>query len=165
MTSIVQVGLLNRITVHGAHPDAFLLLALMLGLLAGAQQGAVLAFAVGLVADLLVQTPFGLSSLCYVLLAFGVGSLSSLVGSRAPNGVRVLVGLAGGVVGSLLFDGLRLLLNQQGIPPRQLLVVCLVVGVSNAIGAIPVAITLTWVLRTSAAGREFVGVTGGSAVR
>jgi rod shape-determining protein MreD len=165
MTAIVQVSVFNQLSLHGAHPDGFLLLAVMLGLLAGPQQGAVLAFAVGLVADLLVQTPFGLSCLTYVLVAFGVGSLASLSGTRAPNGFRVLVGLAGGVVGSLLFDALRLLLDQPGIAPRQMLLVCLVVGSANAILAVPVANTLTWVLRASAARRDLAGVTGGSASR
>ena len=76
---------LNEIVVGGAHPDLFLLLAISAGLAAGPQRGAVMAFALGLVADLFVQTPYGLSSLCYVLVAFAIG-----LGGRAsrPGGRR-----------------------------------------------------------------------------
>ena len=66
---LVQVGLLNQIVIGGAHPDAFLMLAISAGLVAGPQRGAILGFTLGLVADVFVQTPYGLSSLCYVLVA------------------------------------------------------------------------------------------------
>ncbi len=163
MAAIVQVGILDRMDVHNAHPDVFLILVVMLGVMGGAQRGAVLAFAAGLVADLLVSTPFGLSCLCYVLLAFAAGSFASLWGARLLNGWRVVIGAVGGVVGALLYAGLLALLDQPGVPPGQVLVVCLVVAVSNAILAVPAALTLSWVLRTSVSGRDLAGVVGGSA--
>ena len=74
---IVQVGLLNQVVVSGAHADVFLLLAISAGLVAGPQRGAAMAFVLGLVADVFVPTPYGLSSLCYVLVAFAVGLATS----------------------------------------------------------------------------------------
>src|ERR1039458_5307813 len=70
---VIQTGLLDQLVIGGAHPDIFVLLAVVAGLAAGPQRGAVAAFSIGLVADLFVRTPFGLSSLCYVLLAFVTG--------------------------------------------------------------------------------------------
>jgi rod shape-determining protein MreD len=163
VTTIVQVGVLNGLVVDGAHPDAFLLLAIVAGLVAGSQRGAVVAFFVGLVADLFVLTPFGLSSLCYVLVAFGVGAVASLPAGRAPYGFRIVTAFTGGIAGSLLFDGIGALLGQPELPRHQLIVVVAVVAVANVVLVIPAAAAMTWALSADSAGRELATTSGGSA--
>ncbi len=103
---LVQVGLLNQIVIGGAHPDVFLMLAISAGLVAGPQRGAILGFTLGLVADVFVQTPYGLSSLCYVLVAFAVGLAASTVAARPTLGFQAAAALLGGIGGTLLFAGL-----------------------------------------------------------
>ena len=90
---LVQVGVLNQIVIGGAHPDVFLLLAISAGLVAGPQRGAVMGFTLGLVADVFVQTPYGLSSLCYVLVAFAVGLAAGMVAARPTFGFQAAAAL------------------------------------------------------------------------
>jgi rod shape-determining protein MreD len=161
---VVQEGILNGLIVGGAHPDAFLLLAVAAGLVAGPQQGAVIAFVVGLVADLFVLTPFGLSSLVYVLVAFGAGTAASLPGGRAPYGFQMTVALAGGVVGTLLFEGIGALLGQPKLPAHQLVVVAAVVGIANVVLVIPASAALSRAINIGPP-RDLGAVSGGSAAR
>ena len=55
----------------------FLTVAVATGLVTGAEGGALMGFAVGMVADLFVQTPLGLSALTFSLVGFTVGSLQN----------------------------------------------------------------------------------------
>ena len=93
--ALVQVGLLNQIVLGEAHPDVFVLLAVAAGLVAGPQRGAVIGFVLGLVADVFVQTPYGLSSLCYVLVAFAVGLVAATVASRPTLGFQAAAAFLG----------------------------------------------------------------------
>ncbi len=125
---LVQVCVLNQIVIGGAHPDALLLLAISAGLVAGPQRGAVMGFALGLVADVFVPTPYGLSSLCYVLVAFAVGLATGTVTTRPTFGFQAATALLGGVGGTLLFAGLGTLLGQPSMPHHQLVVAAVVVA-------------------------------------
>ena len=124
---IVQVGVLNQIVIGGAHADVFLLLAISAGLVAGPQRGAVMAFALGLLADVFVQTPYGLSSLCYVVVAFTVGLATGALPGRPTFAFQLAAAALGGVGGTLLFAGLGILIGQPSVPLHELAVVVVVV--------------------------------------
>ena len=70
---VVQQTLLDAVRVDGAHPDVMLLLPVAAGYAAGPDRGAVFGFITGLVADLFLPTPFGLSALVGCLLGYGTG--------------------------------------------------------------------------------------------
>jgi rod shape-determining protein MreD len=164
VTIIVQEAILNGIVLGGAHPDAFLLLAVAAGLTAGPQQGAVIAFAIGIVADLFVLTPFGLSALVYVLVAFSVGAAASLPGGRAPYSFQMLVAFVAGIVGTLLFAGVSALLGQPKLPGHALLSVSAVVAIANVILVIPAVAAMSRAI-TIGPTRDLAAVPGGSAAR
>jgi rod shape-determining protein MreD len=125
---LVQVGVLNQIVIGGVHPDVFLLLAISAGLVAGPQLGAVMGFTIGLVADVFVQTPYGLSSLCYVLVAFAVGLAAGTTSGRPTLGFQLAAAFLGGVGGTLLFAGLGTLIDQPSVSHHQLVVAATVVA-------------------------------------
>jgi len=133
--------------------------------MAGPQRGAVIAFVVGLVADLFVVTPFGLSALVYVLVAFGVGAAASLAGGRAPYSFRMVMAAAGGIAGVLLFAGIGVLIGQPQLPSHQLLAVVGVVAIANALLALPAAMLMSWAVSSGPASRELAPSSGGSALR
>jgi rod shape-determining protein MreD len=160
----VQEAVLNVLVLGGAHPDGFLLLAVAAGLIAGPQRGAVIAFAIGLVADLFVLTPFGLSSLVYVLVAFGAGSLASIPGGRAPISFQMMAAFAGGVAGTLLFEGIGVLIGQPRLPGHELVAVVAVVSISNAALIIPATAAMSRAINIGPS-RDLAGVSGGSAAR
>lgn len=142
--SIIQVGVLNGIVLGGAHPDLFLLLAISAGLAGGPQRGAVMGFALGLVADLFVQTPYGLSSLCYVLVAFAVGLAAGIPGSRAPLGIQLATAVLGGIGGTLLYAGLGTLIGQPSVPRHQLALIVAVVTAGCVVLAAPAYRLMEW---------------------
>ena len=74
---VVQTSLLPAVNIDDVRPDALLLFAVAGGLVAGAEGGALIGFGVGMVADLFVQTPLGLSALTFSLVGFIVGSLQA----------------------------------------------------------------------------------------
>lgn len=162
---IVQLGVLERVSIGSAHPDAFLLFAIAAGLVGGAQQGAVVGFATGLVADLFVITPYGMSSLCYVLVAFGAGLLASMPPGRAPLTFRIGATVLASIAGVLLFAGLLVLVGQPHLPRTQLVDAVVIVSIVNALGAVPAASALQWAFATATASGRELAATGGSALR
>jgi rod shape-determining protein MreD len=142
---VVQHALLDSLRVDGAHPDVMMLLAVAGGYAAGPERGAAFGFATGLVADLFLPTPFGLSALIGSLLGFGTGLatgglvrsswwLPPLVAAAATTAGMVAYAILGGVLGdpSML---------------RAYLAPALVVGVpSAALLAIPVLRMVAWAL-------------------
>jgi len=164
LTTVLQVGVLNGLEVGGAHPDGFLLLAIAAGIVAGPQRGAVIAFVVGLVADLFVLTPFGLSALVDVLVAFGVGSAAALPAGRAPYSFRMMMAFAGGIAGTLLFALISSLLGQPKLPSHELAVVAAVVAIANVVLVAPATAAMSWAVKVGPS-RDLAAVSGGSAVR
>ncbi|MGO9963113.1 MAG: rod shape-determining protein MreD [Acidimicrobiales bacterium] len=161
---LVQVCVLNQIVIGGAHPDAFLLLAISAGLVAGPQRGAVMGFVLGLVADVFVPTPYGLSSLCYVLVAFAVGLAAGTATTRPSIGFQAATALLGGVGGTLLFAGLGTLIGQPSVPHHQLVVIAVVVAAGCVLLANPAFRLLEWTLAVApGAHRDAGGFASGSA--
>lgn len=144
--ALVQVGLFNQVVIGEAHPDVFVLLAISAGLAAGPQRGAVIGFVLGLVADVFVQTPYGLSSLCYVLVAFAVGLAAATVASRPTLGFQVAAAFLGGIGGTILFAGLGALINQPSVPRHQLVVIAAVVAATCVLLVNPASRLLEWTL-------------------
>lgn len=165
LVAVVQVGMLDGITIAGAHPDLFLLVAVVSGLGAGPQLGSVMAFVSGLVADLFVPTPYGLSALCFVLVAFAVGLAAGPPGGRVPYSFRVVTAVFGSIGGTLLYAGLETLLGQPHPGLGATVVICLVVAVGNAVLVIPTASLVNRAIaaRSSGSSRDLASLAGGSA--
>jgi rod shape-determining protein MreD len=83
---VVQVAVLDQIVVFGAHPDVLVIFPAAAGLLQGPQRGAIVGFVAGVAADLVVQLPFGLSLLTFVLAGF-VSGLIARASSGSDRGV------------------------------------------------------------------------------
>jgi rod shape-determining protein MreD len=147
---LLQVCAFQQLVIAGAHPDLFLLVAVSAGLVAGPQAGAVVGFLTGLVADVFMPTPYGLSALCFVLVAFGVGLTSDLQGGRAPHAAQVATAFVAGIGGTLLFQILMILLGQPHLPRGELFDVTAVVSVSNAVLAVPMVAALRWIFAVAA---------------
>jgi rod shape-determining protein MreD len=162
---LVQVGVLNQIVIGGAHPDVFLLLAIAAGLVAGPQRGAVIGFTFGLVADVFVQTPYGLSSLCYVLVAFAVGSAAGTATTRPTLGFQAAAALLGAVGGTLLFAGLADLIGQPSVPRHQLVVIAAVVGASCVLLANLACRLLEWTVSVVPGAHHDAGAFAGGSAR
>jgi rod shape-determining protein MreD len=148
---LAHLTLLTSFRVDGVAPDAMLLLTVAGGIAAGPAAGALLGFACGLVIDLFLQTPLGLSALVFSLTGYAVGSVQTgiLRSSWWIPVFTVLVASAAGVVLYALVGGV---VGQPNLVTLRLPVIAGLVGVLNAVLA-PVALRLVrWALDAGDAG-------------
>jgi rod shape-determining protein MreD len=145
--ALFQVSVLDNIVVHHAVPDVMLLVAIGAGLSGGPQQGAIVAFFTGLVADLFVDTPFGISALTFVLVAFTVGTAVRGTVERLSLAMRFATAMLASAAGTMLFAGIGYILGEPLILRSNLVAVVVVVTAGNAVMAVPVLWAVQWAVR------------------
>ena len=156
--------------VGGVHPDIMVLLPIVAGIAGGPARGATMGFGAGLVADLFLPTPFGLSALVGSLVGFGVG-VATLALDRSALWLPPVAALGGSALYEVLYAVLGSVLGQPQMLHVDLLRIIVVVSVANAVLAIPALRLVTWALaggvdRGSAhLGRLLGRVVGGSGDR
>jgi rod shape-determining protein MreD len=137
LVTLLQVAFFGRVQFLGMQIDLALLSVLMVAMLAGPFSGIAFGFGVGLLLDLMTGQTSGISSLVYVVVAYGAGRLGEL---RDPesSAVPLVVGLFG-TAGTLVVYGLLELLLTQGIDVNGAML-WVIVGTSaiNAVVALPV---------------------------
>lgn len=131
--------------VGDAHPRVLLVVAIGGGFLLGSERGAVLGFGAGMLADLFVQTPFGLSALTYALVAFAVGGLQSGI-IRSAWWIAPSTTLAASFAGMLLYALVGALIGQPYVISVDLVAVAAGVAVMNALLAPVVVRSMSWAL-------------------
>ena len=140
LTLVVHLTALSRFRFDDVRPDALLLVAVIAGLVAGPDRGAIVGFAAGVLGDLFLQTPFGLSALVYCLVGFAVGSLQAGI-LRAAWWIPVATALGASVAGTVLYALLGAMVGQPEFVSSHLVTIALLVGVMNAALA-PAAVRL-----------------------
>lgn len=109
----------------GVAPDLLLVVVISFAILEGPTSGAIAGFSAGLLRDLLLDAPKGITGLAYLLVGYVVGAIRPYVQSMSVF-VPVAGIFSGSLFGSALYEILRALLGQQNLPlSRQLRVVIL----------------------------------------
>ena len=134
---LLQTTVLARMRLFGVMPDFMLLVAVAGGITAGATRGATLGFASGMLIDLFLPTPLGLSALVFTLVGYGVGVANTGV-LRSAWYIPVLTAGAASVAGVVLYALVGSMLGERMIDGH-LVTIAVVVGLSNAVLA-PVAV-------------------------
>jgi rod shape-determining protein MreD len=134
---LLQTTLLAQVRIFGVMPDFMLLLAVAGGVTAGATRGAALGFASGMLIDLFLPTPLGLSALVFTLVGYGVGVANTGV-LRSAWYIPVLTAGGASVAGVTLYAFIGSVLGERMVDGH-LVTIALVVGLSNAVLA-PVAV-------------------------
>lgn len=145
---VVQSTVALDVRVAGAHPDIMLLLPIAYGLIAGPVGGALCGFCVGIAADLLLPTPFGLSALVDCMLGFAAGWVP-VPAERGEGGgllLTTVVVLVGSAAGAVVYPLLGAVLGQPEMVHVDLVAVVIVVAVPNALLAVPTAAMVRWAL-------------------
>jgi rod shape-determining protein MreD len=142
----LQVTILSDLRLFGVQGDLMLLVALAAGLAAGPERGAAIGFASGLLYDLMLQTPCGLSALTYAVMAFLVGSLQDSV-LRAAWWIPVSTAAAGSALGVILYVvfGTVVGVEYLGVSIPKIVVL---VALLNAVMAAPTIRVLRWATGT-----------------
>ncbi|MDQ1396325.1 MAG: rod shape-determining protein MreD [Acidimicrobiaceae bacterium] len=154
---LLHTGVLSSIHVHEVRPDGMLLVAVLAGLVGGPEAGALTGFAAGLLADLTLQTPFGLSALVLSLIAFGVGMLQTGI-LRTSWWIPPLTALAGSALGVVMFALLGALVGQTQLlqpSPSHVASIAGIVALMNAVLAVPLAPVVRWAFARSGPDRAY----------
>jgi len=138
----IQLGVLANLSIFGVQADLMLLAAIAAGIAAGPERGAAIGFASGLLFDLMLQTPFGLSALTYAIMAYLVGSLQDSV-LRAAWWIPVLTATAASFVGVILYGVLGTVLGEDFVG-WELLRIAVIVALLNTAFAPFVVRAMRW---------------------
>jgi len=122
----LHLSLLQSTRIGEIRPDVLLLIGVIGGIVGGPERGAVIGFTAGLVADLFLHTPFGLSALAFSLVGFAVGTLQTSIIRSAwwippataavTSGAAILLyALLGAIIGRAEFLQPRVLTAAAGV--------------------------------------------------
>jgi rod shape-determining protein MreD len=106
----LQLAVVSRWRVGGIAPDLVVLAVAGIAVRCGSETGALAGFGAGLLVDLFLPTPAGLTALAYTLVGYGVGLVAAgvlestwwtgpAVGAVAAFGAGALYALLGGLFG------------------------------------------------------------------
>ncbi|MGD0880700.1 MAG: hypothetical protein ABSB09_03890 [Acidimicrobiales bacterium] len=145
---VVQETVMLDLRVGGVHPDVMVLLPVLAGIIGGPSRGATIGFGTGLVADLFLPTPFGLSALVGCLLGFAVG-LATIAVDRTAWWLAPMVALGGSALYEVTYGALGSVLGQPQMLHVALIRIMVVVAVANAVLAVPAMRLMSWGMATS----------------
>jgi rod shape-determining protein MreD len=140
---VVQETVMLDIRIGGVHPDILVLLPIVAGIIGGPGRGATIGFGTGLVADLFLPTPFGLSALVGCLLGFAVG-LATVALDRTAWWLAPVAALGGSALYEVTYGALGSVLGQPQMLHVALARIVVVVSVTNAVLAWPAMKVMTW---------------------
>lgn len=141
---LVQVGVMTDLPAFGVVADLMLLVTLAAASVGGPDKGATYGFASGLLYDLLLDTPFGMSALVYALVGYGVGVLAAW--ALQPKWWFHVLTAVGGSIGSvLLMVGVARVLGLP-YPLDDVIRIALVVAAWNALLMLPARRVMRWVI-------------------
>lgn len=140
---VLQISLVVDLRVAGWIGDLMLVVVVAAGLTGGPDRGASYGFAAGLVYDLVLDTPFGLSSLTYALVGYAVGVAGAAL-VRTGGWWPLAIGAAAGLVQATLYTALGNLIG-VAYPFGDLVGIGAVLAVWTAVLVVPAMRALWWV--------------------
>lgn len=157
VTLVLQLTVALEVQIDGAHPELMIGLAVVAGLVGGAERGAVVGFCSGVAIDLFLPTPFGLSALVGTLVGAAAGQLASLGVDRSHPLFLPVAAAAGSAIGVIMFAVVGTVLGQPGMLTAGAAVATVVVAVSNGILSYPMRAACRWALGQERSGSAWRG--------
>lgn len=143
----LQTTLLSDLRPFGVVADLMLGFSAAAGVVGGPEKGAMVGFLFGLLFDLALVTPFGLTALTYGLVGFFVGLAKLSITVGQAWWLTMLLVFAGSALGVVLFAALGTIVGEQGWVDSGLIKVALVVGVVNGLLGPLMLPVQRWMLR------------------
>lgn len=145
VVTVLHQSLFAAVRWGDVRPHLLLLMAVAGAIVGGADRGAVIGFLCGLLTDLFIQTPLGLSALAFSLVAFGVGSVQSSI-IRSAWWIPPLTALVASAAGVVLYALLGAIVGHSQFVRPVLLLVAVAVGAVNAALAPLMVKAMSWAM-------------------
>ena len=152
---LVHTTVLPEFRIAGVMPDVMLLLAVAAGLEGGPMYGALIGFGAGMLADLVLSTPLGLSALVFTVVGYAVGVTKGGL-LRDTWWFPALVAMVASSAGVGLFALAAAVIGETHVLNTHLSTIMLVVGITNGILAPVVVRLVRWSLAGHHRIRAFV---------
>ena len=146
----LQLVVASRLEIAGVHPDLMVLTAAAAGVVTSPARAATVGFFAGLLNDLFLQTPFGLSALAFCLVAYAVGTVQGGV-LRASWWVPAVTAVVATAGGEVLFALIGAIVGQGQMLTDRLGPIAGVVGGTSGVLALVAVPAVGWAVRTEAA--------------
>lgn len=141
----LQLQVLDGFSVAGYHPLIFFLIPIAAGLEGDASRAAIAGFVAGLVLDLFLETPLGLSGLVFAIVGYGVASFERGV-IRADRWLQPAVAGGASAAGVVGIGVAAAIFGHPEYFRVSLIGSVIVVGVFNAVVATPTIRLVRWAL-------------------
>ncbi len=133
---VLQISLVAHVLLFGARADVVVVAAIAAGIAGGPSAGAIVGFGAGLVFDLLLPTPVGMSALCYSVVGYCCGSVQASV-LRASRWIPVATAAVAGAAYAVMFWLLGSVLSQPLPTMRDLPTIVAVIAAVSALWCLP----------------------------
>jgi rod shape-determining protein MreD len=143
----IQTTLFAEVQPFGVILDLVLGFVIAAGIVGGPEMGAFAGFVLGLLFDLVLVTPFGLSALVFGLAGFGIGYVKTSITVEQTWWMTCLFEFVGSAVAVVLYAVGGTLIGQEGWFRWNVLWSALIIGLFNGALAIPMTRTMRWTLR------------------
>ncbi|MEO0493658.1 MAG: rod shape-determining protein MreD [Actinomycetota bacterium] len=142
---VVQLTVFVDVRVLGVAPELLALVAVTAAFFIGPERGPLIAFVAGLLWDVYLPTPLGVSAITFAIVAYVVATLNEGLfhDTRTQLVGVVAVGSAASVLGYALLGAI---VGESGLISVDLLVIAVVVGLFNAVLAPIAAPIMAWAL-------------------
>lgn len=130
---VLQLELFSEVRLFGVMPELLLGLTVAAGWRGGPDRGATTGFAAGVLYDLYLPTPFGLTAAVYTLIGYGAGLVGEPIADHAERLVRRLFSIAGVAAGMMLFVITGELLGQTNLYTSDLVWVVIVASLYTSL--------------------------------
>jgi len=134
---VLETTLLTHFDLFDAVPGLCMLCVLAVAFEDGPESGALFGFAMGLVLDLFLITPLGLSALSFALTGYAVGAFQSSIVRTTPW-LYPMIGGLGGLFGGLVFITVGAVVGQDQLLSMHGVQIVVVSAVWDALLAPPV---------------------------
>jgi hypothetical protein len=155
---VLQVSVLDDITIFGAHADCMIVIAAAGGIVAGPSRGAMIGFVAGCFSDLAVSLPFGFGPLTYVLVGFGASYLLRAASGRDLPVAELSTTVVCAAAGIVLYALFASAVGQPGMLGPAVGRAVIVVGVGALLFGFAALRAIRWIVAPSATAIGGIGV-------
>lgn len=129
---LLQTTVFPRVKLFGVEPDLILVVVISLALLEGPTTGATAGFGGGLLKDLLLDAPTGITAFSHLLVGYGIGSVRPYVQSTSVF-VPLSAIFVGSLVGTALYEIVDALLGRTSSTFDRVFKVVVLTALYNAL--------------------------------